>query len=74
MDHIADGDALKRYRGSILEASGIFKVGAEHDLAANKPPVEPDMTMMAATRTAMATRTSAPTLSCDHLISFRLGT
>jgi len=43
-------------------------------LGANSPPVDPDMRKMRAIRIATDSRTTAPTLSCDHWISFRLGT
>ena len=37
VDHVADCDAFERDWRSILEAGGIFKIGAELDLARKHP-------------------------------------
>ena len=74
MNDIADGDALKADRRAILEAGGISKYERSSSLRARGPPLAPDMRRINPTSTAEAASTNAPTLSCDHCISLRLGT
>jgi hypothetical protein len=49
-----------------LQPGGILKVGAQHQLARKQAAARAGHEKISPISTAMATRTSAPTLSCDH--------